>query len=222
MEKNEKHNSPTMSTVKKEFVQGYKPFTYKPNDQHCVYIGPVSATEAVLYMTDSQGTAVPIADKIEIFSFDTREYFTIGKKVVYFPMSLSTSYTIRFEGEIFMSGARDYPLSDRFTTKEQEFASLMQYFTILINGEIECDSPIIQISSTVGLKPGRMISGQGIPDDSIIVEVDHEKSCVTINQCCFESTRNVSIQVQNNSVLSYDEVEEELVYSPLPSVNTDF
>jgi hypothetical protein len=196
LEKNEKHNSPTMSTIKKEFVKGYKPFTYKPNDQHCVYIGPVSDVDAVLYMTDSHGTALPIADKIEIFSFDTCEYFTIGRDVVYFPMSLSTSYTVRYGGEIFMSGAHDYPLSDRFVTKEQEFAALLQHYTILINGDVEKDSRIIMISSTQHMEPGRAISGQGIPEYSIVVEVDHEKGHVTIDMPCHETAYHTCIQVQ--------------------------
>lgn len=185
-----------MSTVKKEFVQGYKPFTYKPNDQYCVYIGPTSDTDAVLYMTDAKGKAVPISDKIEIFSFDTCEYFTIGRDVVYFPMSLSTSYTVRFEGEIFMSGAHDYPLSDRFTTKEQEFAAMMQRYTILINGATEKDSRIITISSTQHMEPGRTISGQGIPENSIVVEVDHEKGYVTIDEPCLDTVSHTCIEVQ--------------------------
>jgi hypothetical protein len=185
-----------MSTIKTEFVQGYMPFIYKPNDQYCVYIGPVSETDAVLYMTDAEGKTVPISDKIEIFSFDTREYFNIGKNVVYFPMSLSTSYTVRFEGEIFMSGAHDYPLSDRFTTKEQEFAAMMQSYTILINGNVEKDSAIVKLSSTQHMEPGRTISGQGIPENSIIVEVDHEKGYIAIDEPCLETAYGVCIEVQ--------------------------
>jgi len=185
-----------MSAMKTEFVQGYKPFTYKPNDKFCVYIGPTSETDAVLYMTDSGGKAVPISDKIEIFSFDTCEYFSIGKNVVYFPMSLSTSYTVRFEGEIFMSGAHDYPLSDRFTSEEREFAALMDSYAILINGNVEKDSPIIKLSSTRHMEPGRAISGQGIPENSIVVEIDHEKGYVTIDEPCIETVSHICIQVQ--------------------------
>ena len=185
-----------MSTIKTEFVQGIKPFTYKPNNKYCVYIGPTSTTDAVLYMTNSRGIAVPISEKIDIFSFDTCEYFNIGKDVVYFPMSLSTSYTIRFDDEIFMSGAHDYPISDRFTTKEQEFTALMQYYTVLLNGDLEKDSTIVKLSSTVGMEPGRAISGPGIHECSIIVEVDHEKGYVIIDEPSFESSSGVAIYVE--------------------------
>jgi hypothetical protein len=185
-----------MSAIKTEFVEGVKPFVYKPNFRHCIYIGPVSENEAVLYMTDAKGTAVPIADDIEIFSFDTCEYFKIKKDVVYFPMSLSTSYTIRYGGDIFMSGAYDYPLSDRFISKEQEEAALIQRYTILVNGKVEKDSPIIKVSSMVGMEPGRAISGRGIPENSIIVDVDREKDCVIIDEPCLETASLMCIQVQ--------------------------
>jgi hypothetical protein len=182
--------------VPPKFVQGYKPFVYKPNDQYCVYIGPTSATDAVLYMTDSRGNAVPISDKIEIFSFDICDYVNIPKNVVYFPMFLSTSYTIRFEGEIFLSGLIDYPLSKRFKTQQQETEELMQRYTVLITGDVVKDSAIIKLSSTHGLVTGRAISGQGIPDCSIIVEVDHETKCVTIDEPCTEDASRTFIQVQ--------------------------
>jgi len=188
--------TPTMSATNTNFVQGCKPFVYKPNDQHCIYIGPTSDVDAVLYMTDAKGRAVPIADKIEIFTFDTCEYFTIKKDVVYFPMSLSTSYTVRYEGEIFMSGDNDYPLSDRFITKEQEEAALIRRYTILINGKVEKDSPVIKVSSMIGMEPGRAISGQGVPENSIIVEIDEEKNCVIIDEPCLETVSHASIQVQ--------------------------
>jgi hypothetical protein len=147
-------------------------------------------------MTESGGKAVPISEKIEIFSFDTCEYFTIGRDVLYFPMSLSTSYTVRFDGEIFMSGAHDYPLSDRFVNKEQEFAVLMQNYTILINGVVEKDSTIVKLSSTQHMEPGRTISGHGIPENSIVVDVDHEKGYVTIDEPCLETASGVCIEVQ--------------------------
>lgn len=185
-----------MSTIKTDFVQGVKPFVYKPNDQHCIYIGPTSDVDAVLYMTDAEGKAVPIAEKIEIFTFDTCEYFTIKKDVVYFPMSLSTSYTVRYGGEIFMSGDNDYPLSDRFITKEQEEAAIIRRYTILVNGRVEKDSPVIKVSSMVGMEPGRAISGQGIPENSIIVEIDKEKDCVIIDEPCLETASLMCIQVQ--------------------------
>lgn len=209
------------------FLSGVASFNMRVQDAFAnktfiVNIRPTTREIAALFVTElfSREIQLDMKDHLTIFDHHANSDVAVDTDDGYVFLDLSHSYTIAYLGEVLvvgfiLSNGHTTLLSSLFTfppTKEEQHLIDMQYFTLILRGNMVKGSHVIKVSSTDGIVEGRklydMADEQEENDDDeddedgeintgrVVNSVDHEKLLVTVDLGFSRTATNVSVVVR--------------------------
>ena len=194
-------NTPIMSTDT-QFPQDIRPVILNMSDGSFLEIQAVSYDNAVLQMFTPSDERILIPAELEIYSYRDKTYLDFtGYEVT---LSMSDSYTIRYKDDVVLrqgsaSGINDYPLSDEFvfpiTAEEERKENSFRYMALVL-GSFDADSVTVKVSSTEGAAVGRSVTGQGIAEESCIIEVNEQQNEITLDKPTLGSTSRITLEIK--------------------------
>jgi hypothetical protein len=81
----------------------------------------------------------------------------------------------------------------------------LKYYTKIILGNLIQGKNIIALSSTFGIFPGQSISGEGICENTYVINVDKNNNTITIDNNVNNSGSNVIISINSIPQEDYDD-----------------
>jgi|LauGreSBDMM110SN_4_FD.fasta_scaffold10987_2 hypothetical protein len=190
-----------MST-KTLFPEGIRPITLQMSDRTFLEIQAVSYGEAILQVFNAEGERVTVPAILEIYDYEEKRYLDLTGDEV--PLSMSNSYTIRYKGDVVLQqggtiGRNQYPLSDEFVfplTDEEKRKENSFCYTALVMGSFNEGSVTVKVSSTEGVAVGRSVAGQGIAEESYIMEVNEQQNEITLDNPTLGSTSRITLEIR--------------------------
>lgn len=207
------------------FLRGVASFNVRVEDfitnkTFIVNIRPTTREIAALFVTELFSSKIQLDTKGALTIFDHHADCDVATESNdgYIFLDLSHSYTIAYAGEVLvvgfiLSNGHTSLLSSLFTfppTKEEQHMIDMQYYTLILRGNMVKGSNVIKVSSTDGIVEGRLVydmtEEQEEEDDEdeedkrnvgrIVSSVDHEKLLVTVDMEFSRTATNVSVVVR--------------------------
>jgi hypothetical protein len=195
------------------------------NDEYVVNIRPLDYENAVMYFTDINGSIfeIPIETKIQSFEYENKgsvNQATVEKDIRvepgtnYFPLKMENSYVIHYKDYIVLEGGKSingrlYELMDlfEFPPTEDELRDFnSSKFTSLVQASLTKDSDMVKVSSMMGIEIGKIVEGQGIPEDTWIMAVDCDDLVIQLSQPVTESLSNISLNISNYVCPEYEDI----------------
>lgn len=207
-----------------EFMSDVFPYMVR-NDEYVVNIRPLDYENAVMYFTDINGSIfeIPIETKIQSFEYENKgsvNQATVEKDIRvepgtnYFPLKMENSYVIHYKDYIVLEGGKSingrlYELMDlfEFPPTEDELRDFnSSKFTSLVQASLTKDSDMVKVSSMMGIEIGKIVEGQGIPEDTWIMAVDCDDLVIQLSQPVTESLSNISLNISNYVCPEYEDI----------------
>jgi hypothetical protein len=79
-------------------------------------------------------------------------------------------------------------------------------FTSLVQASLTKDSDMVKVSSMMGIEIGKIVEGQGIPEDTWIMAVDCDDLVIQLSQPVTESLSNISLNISNYVCPEYEDI----------------
>jgi len=190
------------------------------NKTFIVNIRPTTRKIAALFVTEvfSGEIQVDTMGGLTIFDHHANSDVAVETDSGYIFLDLLHSYTIAYREEVLvigflLSNGHTSLLYSLFTfppTKEEQHIIDMQYYTLILRGNMVKGSNVIKVSSTDGIVEGRMVYDMAEEEEEeddedeedkrntgrIVSSVDHEKLLVTVDMEFSRTATNVSVVVR--------------------------
>lgn len=189
-----------------QFPKGIRPITLRMSDGIRLEIQAVSYDNAVLRVFNASGERAYMPPPLEIYNHHNKKYLDlkIDMRNDEVPLSMSDSYTIRYKGDVVLEqggtiGCDQYPLSDEFvfppSIEEKNQKDSLRY-TALVLGSFEEGALSIKVSSTEGAAVGRSVTGQGIAEESYVMEVNKDRDEIIVDKYTLESASRITLEIR--------------------------
>jgi hypothetical protein len=208
-----------------KFMASVSPYMAKLDDNMVVTIRPISYDEGIIYFCNLKGDIFDLPLNLKIHVYSTVNRGTINETISetdivltdsinFLTLNLSNSYNIYYEDCIVLEGGKmingrlnelgfifEFPL-----TGEDLVNYNASRYTSIINADIMKDSDAVKVSSTIGIIAKKLVTGDGIPDFTLVKSVDYDEKIVYLTHPATKTATHITLEFSTHSE-PVDEIE---------------